>query len=236
MSDGTAQGTRLAVETLPGAGSLYPTTLFALGDTLYFVAYDPDRDEALWRTDGTQAGTLMLTDSTNADAWFSASHFVALGNLLFFRGDSDAAGYEPWISDGTVAGTHVIKDIRPGYKGSFYYGDVSAALGGFVYFEAMDGSGGEDLWKTDGTEAGTVIVKDLNPGSGSSGIGSMVALDETLAPFQRMGSRPRIRAVAQRRNDAGHRPGPGSPPRSPRFGAARAHHDGRSRLLRGRRS
>ncbi len=179
-SDGTTQGTRLAFETVPGPGSLYPYDLFVAGDMLYFTAYDPDIEEALWRTDGTQAGTIILTDSTNADSWFSANDFVALGNRVFFRGDSDAAGYEPWISDGTVAGTHMIKDIRPGYNGSFYYGDVSAALGGFVYFSASDGVHGEDLYRTDGTEAGTVLVKDINPGSSVSGIGSMVVLDGTL--------------------------------------------------------
>ncbi|HVK13275.1 MAG TPA: ELWxxDGT repeat protein [Gemmataceae bacterium] len=60
-----------------------------------------------------------------------------------------------------AAGPVLVKDIVPGFAGSFPTG--FAGLGGTVYFAAQ-GPTGDELWRTDGTAAGTRNVADIVPG------------------------------------------------------------------------
>jgi ELWxxDGT repeat protein len=86
-----------------------------------------------------------------------------------FSANDGVHGYELWITDGTAGGTAMVKDIRPGARGS--YPGYFAPLGnGMTVFTADDGSHNTELWVTDGSEAGTVLVKDIYPGKRHYGI------------------------------------------------------------------
>ena len=100
------------------------------------------------------------------------------GDRVFFTARKVGLGRELWVSDGTPAGTGVVKDIRPGVRGSgwgFFSNNVIDPLGrdgplfltpagGTLFFAANDGTFGGELWKSDGTDDGTVMVKDFIPG------------------------------------------------------------------------
>ena len=85
----------------------------------------------------------------------------AAGGSLYFSAEDASHGWELWKSDGTTAGTFMVKDIRPGSRGS--RPRSLTAVGGMLFFTADDGIHGWELWKSDGTQAGTVMVKDIWP-------------------------------------------------------------------------
>lgn len=158
ISDGTAAGTSLVADIVPGPGgvaSSNPLFLVAFGDRVAFATMGE-----LWLSDGTAAGTVSLLAC-------SPRQLAVQAGKLFFQGYDAAHGNELWISDGTTAGTHLLLDIYVGGVpawGSFPF--VLTPIGSrWVFFSAFDAFG-EELWRTDG--AVTEMVQDVNVGSASS--------------------------------------------------------------------
>ncbi len=128
------------------------------GQIFYVLGLRNGSGYELWHSDGTEAGTLMLTPNLN----YNNNYVVTIGNTGFFvAGDFDH-GYELWKSDGTLAGTKLVKDIYPGFGGSYPYSLF--AYKNNLYFGAYDGIGfNYSLWKSDGTEKGTARFYNLTP-------------------------------------------------------------------------
>ena len=65
-SDGTEAGTVMVKDCNPGSGSSIRTyarvNLAAVGNRLFWNAYDPDHGDELWVSDGTEAGTWLVED------------------------------------------------------------------------------------------------------------------------------------------------------------------------------
>ena len=59
-TDGTANGTVLVRDILPGADSSSPCQLTAGDGVLYFTAWDPANGRELWTSDGTPGGTRLV--------------------------------------------------------------------------------------------------------------------------------------------------------------------------------
>jgi ELWxxDGT repeat protein len=175
-SDGTAAGTRLVKDTVPG---LLPQQIgepVALGNLLLFRAYDPRSGfDRLWRSDGTAAGTFVLSSTAEGPVGM-----VEFGTVVLFAAFTPATGLELWTSDGTVAGTSMLLDLRPGPdSGSDLYFVPQEAwptrIGGEIWFVGNDGTTGFELWRTDGTAAGTQLAVDLNL-SGDSNVSAIAGL------------------------------------------------------------
>jgi len=165
-SDGTAAGTALVKDIIPGSTGSYPSKLTAVGGTLYFVASDNENGRSLWKTDGTAAGTVLVKAPSPDGGGAEPGSLTGVGNTLFFTA-VDSKGLELWKSDGTSAGTVRVKDIdtRAGLGST---PTNLTAVGGNLFFTATTGTKGTELWKSDGTAAGTVLVKDIIPGSAGS--------------------------------------------------------------------
>ncbi|HEY0738782.1 MAG TPA: hypothetical protein VGD69_27935, partial [Herpetosiphonaceae bacterium] len=207
-SDGTAAGTSLVKDMLPGWSIPAVNNSLVVGSSLFFIAR-----ESLWRSDGTEAGTMLLLNDSRirtyyplvqvngvvyfmvgTDLWRSdgtvagtsrvtalpiASYLYAANNMLLFAGKDATNGVELWKSDGTAAGTGLIKDIASGWTDS----NPAAIMevGGVTYFTAGTSAQGRDLYRTDGTPEGTVLVKDFVPGaSGSSDLRLLADVNGTL--------------------------------------------------------
>ncbi len=167
VTDGTAAGTHLLVDIVPGNGSSNPSPFCALGGFVYFLASDSTRQ--LWRTDGTSAGTQLVHSFVNVNP----IAMTASDTLLYLTTFQN----ELWVSDGTSAGTRAVASAvdrnRPG---------AALANSRFVF----SGPGG-DAWVSDGTDAGTWPLLDLPssaPALSFTTIGSRVWFAAGGQPFR----------------------------------------------------
>lgn len=160
ISDGTAAGTALVKDIVPGPGagaSSNPSFLVAFGGAVYFAT-----GGELWTSDGTAAGTATVTASG-----LSPRNFVVQGGQLLFLGNDTTHGAELWASDGTAAGTHLVADVNP-FSTSGSNPSYLTAVGSHYVFFAATTALGTELWRTDGTATGTELFQDIFVGSGSS--------------------------------------------------------------------
>ncbi len=154
-SDGTAQGT-FALPGItrcagPQTGSDTPPPVLRLGDAAFFMAYNADFVNGLWRTDGTPAGTFPLF-LPGADE-FLGDATVFRGKLFFTTATDTETRF--WASDGTAAGTARLYALPLRHVfGLTPAGDRLLFLG--------DGEQSTEAWITDGTAAGTLAIPELN--------------------------------------------------------------------------
>jgi len=176
-TDGTASGTKLAAEIVPGPeyGTFFTSygRPIEAGGQLFFVVDDGAHGFEWWVTDGSQAGT-HLTRDINPGATHSALERpfgIALpdGSGLFGFVWSLQSGLEPWRSDGTEAGTLPVADLNHqrssfSFAGGYGIGGQLAANPSEVLFTWPQLERGFEPWSSDGTEIGTGLLGDLEPG------------------------------------------------------------------------
>jgi ELWxxDGT repeat protein len=184
VTDGTAAGTVLLKDIVPGSPVPAPMFLFNavnLSNKFIFGVSDGSTTSELWQSDGTPAGTTVFKafSFVNSDYPFIITNYqydvntgtlttpLFQGNKFFFTATTVAEGRELWVSDGTLVNTRIVKDINAGTGSSTDYpGYVFTA--DTLFFSANDGIKGNELWKTDGTLASTVLRADINVGTGNS--------------------------------------------------------------------
>jgi ELWxxDGT repeat protein len=170
-SDGTAAGTVLVKDVLPGQAGAHLGYFTGVGDKVYFWVGGSTAHAGLWTSDGSSAGTRHVKAITPGvlPGPFPSLPRARLGQQLIVAADDGVHGPELWTSDGSAEGTTLLKDIRIGSAGSAI--ESMFAVRDAVYFLADDGVYGRELWRTDGTEAGTRLVKDLTAGPNGSYLG-----------------------------------------------------------------
>ncbi len=95
-SDGTAAGTRLLKDILPGSASSMPRDLTAAGGRVFFAATDGVRGVELWSTTGIPGGTRMVQDLAPEALSSHPFRLTATANRLYFTADDGATGREIW--------------------------------------------------------------------------------------------------------------------------------------------
>lgn len=142
-SDGTAAGTQLLLDLMPGSGgsNVDLSSAVEFGGQLYFAA-DTGNGTRLQRFDGTavtEVGTVELPAA-----------MTELGGWLYFVGSAPGIGRELWRTDGTSAGTTLVVDTSPGYLSGFGVDSASLlAHAGKLWFGASVNHHYR-LWTTDG--------------------------------------------------------------------------------------
>ena len=148
-TDFTKVGTKLLVDSCPGACSSEPREALAMpSGTVVFAAKPSQSARALYAGDGTPGGTSKLADG--------AMPAVVVGTKLVFRATNTSIG----LSDGTVPGTSTLKNLSHHFFGQ---DTDSAALGVRALFTMLEDPGGggsyvRRIYGTDGTSDGTVQV------------------------------------------------------------------------------
>src|SRR5262249_58776850 len=129
-SDGTAKGTRLAAELLPGtdrhgnANASNPQALTAANGKLYFIASTASGSQALWDLDpATNRPSLLrnlsvppppsVTPAPSPVSNAGTGGLLAAGGKVFFAADDGVHRRALWPTDGTARGTAPVADRRP---------------------------------------------------------------------------------------------------------------------------
>lgn len=158
------------IATHASGQSSVPSDFVTVGPTTFFVATTEAEGAELWKTDGTEDGTVLVKDIRPGPHDYRASRItsfaVSFAEKLFFAADDGAYGPELWMSDGAVDGTTLVRDICPGFGGSFLR--EPTVVDGHLLFIASDCLHGEEIWISDGSEAGTRMLKDIRAGSAGS--------------------------------------------------------------------
>lgn len=183
VTDGTAAGTSLIKDIIPGIQGVSPIFLGVLGTRILFSgATTPDRlTRGLWSTDGTAAGTVLLVQPPGfgppqdaIDAFNSQT--AILDGFAYVPCFDSLAGFELCKTDGTEAGTSILDFVE---NGSLEPSRV-VTLGGKLYFTGFTSAAGGELWRSDGTVAGTTMVRDLLPGPQSGVSSDLIVMGEAL--------------------------------------------------------
>ncbi|MDB5219965.1 MAG: hypothetical protein JWO86_7892, partial [Myxococcaceae bacterium] len=158
VSDGTAAGTRMVTDIVPGSASSAPSCLVGIGATVFFNVSrgaSPQTTTELWKSDGTAAGTVRVGNLRTTDRTYDRD---TLGGKLFFDATQDTAGapdWEPWMTDGTT--TTRLADVDP--SGPSTPSNVYAR-NGKMYFMAKSPGHTSALWVTDASGATPVRLTD----------------------------------------------------------------------------
>ncbi|MEP7379353.1 MAG: ELWxxDGT repeat protein [Chloroflexota bacterium] len=169
------------VKDIKPTGGSNPTSLTAVGSTLFFAANDGVHGNELWKSDGTAAGTKMVKNIRPYGKNSDPDNLVNVNGMLFFTAIDGVHGRELWKSDGTKAGTVMVKDLIPSGGLSILSADVGGvqpvAVGSRLFLfnsvcRACPFGEGSDLYVSDGTASGT---KQLAPDQLFSSVHSRAA-------------------------------------------------------------
>ena len=190
VSDGTTEGTKLAVDITPGGYSTTPTSFTEFNGKLYFKNITDGVDgEELRVTDGTEEGTSLVANINPGGRDSDPRDLTVFDNQLFFTAEDGENGRELWVTDGTAEGTQLVEDINPG---SDNYGSFNSSnplsltvFDGELYFTAIDAEIGRELYKLNFEDV-------TNPGGGTGNIEGTLG-DDTI---DGTGSAERIKGLA----------------------------------------
>jgi ELWxxDGT repeat protein len=163
FSDGTAAGTRMVRDFVPGATGMWDSSyayITAFGDRAYFVASDKDHGQELWSTDGTDGGTAIFADLSPGSNSSYPSSFTATGGKLYFLAVSANGGLLLWVTDGTAGGTQPVSDSF-GISENFFQPRYLWPIGGKLYFAGITPLTGSEPWVSDGTAGGSHLIANL---------------------------------------------------------------------------
>jgi len=114
-SDGTAAGTVLVKDILPGIDVSDLFELANVNGTLFFWADLFPNGPELWKSDGTRAGTVPVK-SFFPFTYQDTSHLVSANGALFFTADDGVHGVQLWkyVPEPVTNGRPVLKIARAG--------------------------------------------------------------------------------------------------------------------------
>jgi ELWxxDGT repeat protein len=176
-SDGSAAGTFLLADLVPGALGGEPRDAVVAAGAVFFVATVPALGAELWATDGTTAGTRLVRDVALGAASAAPRDLLPLHGGVYFTADDGVHGREAWFSDGSSAGTRLVADLRVGALGAEPR-ELRALGSRRLLFTADDGREGRELWTSEGTAATTRLAASVRPGpSGSDPVAPTLTAD-----------------------------------------------------------
>lgn len=177
-SDGTTaaapNGTRIAEDINPGAGSGNPSHMTNLNGLLFFNADNGSDGAELWYRNGLETGTLNL--NPGADSSDPLGDALAIDDWLYFTATDADHGLELWRVGPTPP--ELVVDIVPGVN--------TSSPGNFVefqntlYFSAESDAEGRELWRISTSTGDAELVHNINVGASSSSPSEFTVLGDYL--------------------------------------------------------
>lgn len=176
VSDGTAAGTALVKDILPGSQGSAPDGLRAVGNRIYFRANDGIHGRELWSSDGTAAGTRLEADlnpgpdssiTQNTESGEFDYSIKPFGDKLIFSGSDGLSGNELWALD--LVGTTSTLSVAP-LSASKAEGNSGVTPFTFRISRTGNTDGVSTvLWKVEGLGSNAANQSDFVNGSFPSG-------------------------------------------------------------------
>ena len=170
-TDGTENGTIMAVDVEPGPGGSIPENIRNVNGILYFSATNSMRGRELYKSDGTTSGTAFIKDINVGIASSNPADFIYFQNKVYFTADDGIHGKELWVTDGTSAGTHIFIDLTSGSSSTDYKKFVVA--GSHLFFKV----GTNRLYSTTGSASSVTL---LHNGTWSQDVEEMISFNGHL--------------------------------------------------------
>ena len=163
-SDGTAGGTQVFLDLVPGSGSSDPLALTPIGDRLYFGA-DTGLDDAVpWVTDGTVLGSHALLAGTT-ETYSEPESFTTAGGRVYYRQVAEGGPSRLWRTDGTAAGTAPVSGVLGAAGGGEQIvceEILGVAGGGQLVFASRPGpTTGVEPYVVDATTLATTLLANI---------------------------------------------------------------------------
>lgn len=162
ISDGTAQGTTLLKDVIPGpVGATYQSSWFTVANRVFFAVY-ADNKNTWWTTDGTPAGTEPAATRYPGELPDNAYFLTQSATEAYLIARVSPKQVTLWRLDHT--GFRKVKEFTGSAesRGNTTIGDALIRQGKLYLFIRVAG-GPSGLWRSDGTEAGTelILAKDF---------------------------------------------------------------------------
>jgi ELWxxDGT repeat protein len=163
-SDGTAAGTALVKDFVPGSAGSSPFWLTNVNGTLFLWTIDGKGASTIWQSDGTAAGTTAITN-------MPSTGLTNVNGTLFFSADDGIHGWELWkLVDPAAQGTSL---AVKGFPATI----TAGVAGGFtITSQHADGS-------TNSGYRGTVHVASSDPRATLPGDYTFTAADQGVHTF-----------------------------------------------------
>ena len=110
-SNGSSTGSVLVKDVRSGDYSSNPSSLTAVGRTLFFTAQDGTRPRAV-EVGSAGTGSVLFKDIHPCSTQYGPASLTRAGKRLFFVADNGTHGRELWRSNGTSSDTVLVKDIN----------------------------------------------------------------------------------------------------------------------------
>lgn len=202
VSDGTAEGTGLLVDILPGTESSDPGQFGAAftDSLLFFTAFTPEHGRELWQTDGTPEGTFMVQDICPGPCSSSPANLSIIDNrVLLFNAYHPGIGAEPWVYPfGAGPGTNVEEEISPSLAHLRVFPNPNAGDAVFVSLpEGRGGSAPADKYRMDVLDLRGVVLASERIAEGPAGVFQMrlPGLSNGMYLLRLLDGEGRLRAV-----------------------------------------
>jgi len=139
-----------------------PAAIGDVGWVMFFSADDGETGVELWKTEppysyAVQVGDIYPgIDNLKEPNDSNPKTIERMGTTLFISAEDEEHGEELWVTEFPYTQVNLLKDIRPGKRGSIpkyeledFTGTLSNAyrIGWTIYFTANDGKHGEELWQ-----------------------------------------------------------------------------------------
>jgi ELWxxDGT repeat protein len=173
----------------PGAGGTYIFRAGALGNAIYFNAYDGVHGEELWVSDGTPEGTYLVADiwratTTDASQAYSSNsqQFLAGPSGMYFMAAHREEPDNPpihdinlWLSNGNPGNASIVPSFELALVDSLANAVI---MNGDLMITGWDETNGTELWKVSGTTA--TRLTDIEPGVGGSSPNNLTVVGSQL--------------------------------------------------------
>lgn len=153
-SDGTAAGTNILFDIVPGAGSSNPNYFTVIDDVVYFQT---TATNDIWRTDGTPGGTYAMVSEGLTDP----RDFTQVGNFILFRSGNNNSR-KLWKMQSTPNSHVLLSESNMADVASLHKLNSSNILFNVKIF----GSGNWEIWRTNGNTL--FFVADIDSGNSNT--------------------------------------------------------------------